>query len=151
MLIVSRQTIYNWIKKYNNYFIDNKYLDTIIRHSHIKLLDNEIIEFIKGTTYTLEELSKKFLISKTTVSRILKRNNYSYKKIYNKTIPFESYNLNDIRKNYASNISNNFLNYISLDECSFNISDYKRYRYSEKGIKFIRSYNINLIITELRL
>jgi transposase len=137
-LNISRQTIYNWLIRYEYYFNNNIYLSKIINKnnihglSKIHLYQNIIINFIENNQgCNLNDIYKNcnMNISKSSICRLLKNNNYSYKKINNRSIPYDK-----------TILDNTFMNTISIDECSFCINDYKQYGYSKKNIKFNKYY-----------
>ena len=149
-LNISRQTIYNWLIRYEYYFNNNIYLSKIINKnnihglSKIHLYQNIIINFIENNQgCNLNDIYKNsnINISKSSICRLLKNNNYSYKKINNRSIPYDKTILDTNRKTFTNNIlDNTFMNTISIDECSFCINDYKQYGYSKKNIKFNKYY-----------
>ena len=149
-LNISRQTIYNWLIRYEYYFNNNIYLSKIINKnnihglSKIHLYQDIIINFIENNLgCNLNDIYKNcnINISKSSICRLLKNNNYSYKKINNRIIPYNKQILDKNRNIFSNNISDNaFINTISIDECSFCINDYKQYGYSKKNIKFNKYY-----------
>lgn len=150
ILNISKQTIYKWIFLYKNYFDNNEYLTEIsyknIKNSKIHglnkihLYESCICEYINNNEgSTLIDIIKNIQhinISKSSIVRILKKNNYTYKKINNKIIPYDVEILNNNRKNYVDKLNlETFNEIICIDESSFCVTDHNRYGYSKSGIE----------------
>jgi len=142
LLYVSKQTIYNWFYKYRYNFDNNIFIENINKSIQKQLNEDFVCEYVNSNIgCSLDNIAKTVNISKSTIYRILKRNNYSSKKIINKTIPYDIDKMINIRKEFSNNISDNeFLNCISIDESSFYINDYKLKGYSKKGDKTYKYY-----------
>ena len=140
ILDVSKQTVYNWFYKYKYYFDNNIYIEKINKTIKKQMNEDFVCSYVNSNIgCSLDNISKNVNISKSTIYRILKRNNYSNKRIINKTLPYDIDKLINIRKEFSSNVSDNkFLNCISIDESSFYINDYKMNGYSKKGDKIYK-------------
>ena len=145
-LNLSIQIIYLWIKKYNYYFSNNIFLTNNdlknikknIPHglSKVHIFEDNIISYVHNNPgCSLNDILisiPNINISKSSICKILKKNNITRKLINNKILPLNIDVIEYKRKIFKNNI-NNFYNFISIDETSFCISDYIRYGYSKKG------------------
>ena len=80
-------------------------------------------------------------LSLSSINKILKLNNFSYKEAKKKFIIKEEDKIDNKRVEYSKNIyEEEFMNSISLDECSFDINDYNNKCYSKKGTVRITNF-----------
>lgn len=150
MLNISKQIIYIWINKYNFYFVNNIQLTKEIYknkpiHGSSKnyLYEKTIIDYVNNNNgCTLNDILKdnfnnnNIKISKSSICKILKKNNITRKKIINKNLPISYDELCQKRQEYSKLYDKiNFINYISIDESSFCVDDYNKKGYSRKGNK----------------
>ena len=107
LLNISHSTLYRWYQKYNNNYENNLPLEIqdinnkkIHGLNKIHKYEKKILDYIdnNNVNYIKEILTKNqdILLSRTSVSRVIKKNNYSYKKVKNKIIPYEIETLNVI-------------------------------------------------------
>jgi len=152
LLNISHSTLYRWYQKYNNNYENNLPLEIqdinnkkIHGLNKIHKYEKKILNYIdnNNVNYIKEILTKNqdILLSRTSVSRVIKKNNYSYKKVKNKIIPYEIETLNAKRYEFCEKITDeDYLNAISIDETSFCINDYNKYGYSKKNVRIVRIF-----------
>jgi hypothetical protein len=144
-LNLTRQTVYEWSKKFNYNIINNipvtqeqiknnknhknnkinKYID------NINLFINNNIGCSLNDIYT--HINKE--ISKSSICNILKKLNISHKKINNNIVCKDIDKIINERKIFATNFNMNINDIIYIDESSFCINQTKNYGYSKKGEK----------------
>jgi len=146
-LKIPKSTLYNWQKRYPNNFKYGIYITTQIikdslnrkptlidlyKETIINYINNNIVNRKKDILINNPELK----ISLTTISRIIKMANYSYKNIKTTVCTHSKEALTKKRIEYSENLNiTNYVNYISIDETSFCINDYSKKCYSLKGVK----------------
>ena len=90
ILDISKKTVYNWFYKYKYYFDNNIYIEKINKTIKKQMNEDFVCSYVNSNIgCSLDNISKYINISKSTIYRILKRNNYSNKKIINKTFPLK--------------------------------------------------------------
>jgi transposase len=140
LLKISSITLKRWNSIYNFSDICTVIKDRIkLKHKVLKIekFKNIILEEVKINYKTsLKVLKKKVnnIISISTIHRLLKNENISYKRINNKLV-FKSYEeIQTNRKEWANTVKlKTFRNGIHVDESSFCVGDLKKYGYSPKG------------------
>ena len=84
-------------------------------------------------------------LSLSSINKILKLNNFSYKEAKKKFVIREEDNIESKRIEYSKNISKEeFMNSISLNECSFDINDNNNKCYTKKGTIRITNFKHNI-------
>lgn len=153
ILNISHNTMYRWYNKYKNYYNNytaltiedinnNKKIHGLNKINNyekkiLEYIDNNNINYIKDILINNEDIK----ISRTSISRIIKKNNYSYKKVRNNIIPYDINILNNKRYEFCQNITDEeYLDSISIDESSFCINDYNKYGYSKKNTRINRIF-----------
>ena len=142
ILNISITTIYKWISKYNYYFINNIFLTfnifKSIKDLHIHKFNkryqfsSKIVDYVKENNgCTLNDITKNITNNKlraqralrgltgpslSTICRIIKDNNNTRKKIYNKIVCKDINQIIDERKLFNKNILENYFDYISIDD-----------------------------------
>lgn len=138
---VCKSTIYNWLSLYNANMLQIK---SNIRTSYTSKITSKIEKYVimyvtKRITFNKKNLNRclKNIFNKTisasSIYRILKKNNLSYKKIGKKIIP-----LNRNVKSQIKNLKNEVIKYdsnkiVSVDETSFDTHIRATYGWSKKG------------------
>ena len=147
-LNISLSTINNWSYKYKDNINNKTYLvkDIIINHGLNK--KNAYINSIK--TYVannegcvLNDIKNSInnMLSNSTICRILKENKITRKKINNRIVCKDINKIKESRNIFANNNHDEqFLNYISIDESSFCITDINKYGYSKAGKEIKKMY-----------
>ena len=148
---IGMTTLYRYYNKYTSNFVNcvplNEY--NIVKKEHrlnkINKYTNTVINYLENNTV----LHKKDILlnnpdiklSLSSINKILKINKYSYKIAKNKFNIKDETLLESNRYNYSKTITDdNFLNSISLDECSFDINDYQKKYYAKKGTIAITNF-----------
>ena len=117
-------SLYNWLKKYKNDFLNYK---KSYKYNNVKIT-NEIKKFIllsnnSNNNYNIKtiinDIFNKFKVklSKKSIYYVLHKNNLSYKKLTVKNYPYDEEHLNTLKadlKNKFTNITND--NLISIDD-----------------------------------
>ena len=149
-LNISMGTINYWSILYSDNIINKYFLTTynMIKKLHglnkKKEYESAIIEYVNNNEgCTLNDIIKNVTntLSKSSICRLLKENNISRKRIRNRIVCKDINKIMIERNNFANNLnSNDFNNYISIDESSFCISDVKLYGYSKKNKEIKKIY-----------
>ncbi len=149
---VSKSSIYSWIKmdKENLLFKDSN-----VRCDYEKKINNEIEKYIVSHVTKKVNFNKKNIkrytkrkfnisISKSSIYRVLKKNNITNKKIYKKIIPTNK----NIKKEVTDLIIKvkeiGFDNIVSIDESSFDTHIRSTYGWSLKGLPINKILNTSV-------
>lgn len=152
-LDISPATITLWNKKYNDFIKEKKYLNqqifNDINYSKIhglnkshKYIDNITNYVNKNTGCSLKNIQNEINkeLSLSTIFKILKKNNFSHKKINNNIIYKNIEEIDKDRIKFVKNLTKeNFCNLLCTDESSFNINQIKNYGYSKKGEAIVKN------------
>lgn len=145
-LHLSRQCIYNWIKKYKSN-IDSVTTINSVTTKPYKKKRYRYVENIKTFVKNNEGCSLNAIkdncckdLSKSTIIRILKDSNITHKRITNKTVYKTEEAINIDRQNFVKSINYNINDVIFIDEVSFCVNDNEHYGYSESGKKIVKYY-----------
>lgn len=138
---VSKSSIYNWINLYNSNMLPIK---SNVRTAYMSKITDDIKKYIimyvkKRITFNKKNLTRCIkntfnkVISRSSIYKVLKENNMSYKRIGKKIIPInrnienQIINLKTEIKKYNSN------KIVSIDETSFDTHIRTTYGWSKKG------------------
>ncbi len=137
---ISITTCYRWYDKYIDYinsktFIKDK-LTKIHKSNKINFYKDMIINYVNNNSEIILEDIKKDVtnnnLSISTISIFLKENKISRKRIKHKIVCKNLDKIHEERKTFAINQTENYNNYLCLDETSFCVSDKRLYGYSKK-------------------
>ena len=143
-LQVSRQTVYEWSKKFKNNIINIKPVikEQLKNDDHKNNKINKYINIVKSFVNNNIGCSLNDIyfvvnkeISKSSVCNILKKINITHKKINTNIVCKDINKIIDERKTFVSNLNFNIEDIIYIDESSFCINQVKNYGYSQKGVK----------------
>jgi len=148
---VSINTIRKWKILYKNFIYTQSYLtqklnnNKIHKSNKISYYFDTIKNYVKNNNgCSLEQIKVNAInneLSNSSICRVLKINNMSRKRIQNHVVCKNIDKINEDRVNYANNFSDSeFLNYISIDESSFCINDFKKYGYSQKSCQIKKTF-----------
>lgn len=153
ILRVSIANIYKWLNKYNYYFIngiqitDDNFKTIKNNHHHglnkINQFEKQVCNYVNDNNgCSLNDIINNIPninISKSSICKILKKNNISNKRFKTRIIPKNIEEINIDRCNVANNFSNEeFINMIAIDEMPIRIDDYTKYGYSKKGVEILK-------------
>ena len=157
ILKISISIINIWIKKFNKNYTECKPVtEETIKEYKVKNIHGSnkkyryydvVSDYVKDNPYcTLLDIKKNTTnnnISVSTICRILKEIGITLKKVNNTVVCKNIDKILDNRKEYCKNfieLNENFNDYVSIDESSFCVNDYKNIGYSLKG----KSINRNI-------
>ena len=149
-------TLYNWISKYYDYEICNFNFDMFkknFKYNNKKITDS-IEKFIvnsidNNNNFNIKKIRNNILnnfnikLSKSSVYFVLHKNNFTYKKLVVKNIPYNDEEILNFKKDLNGKISNiNTDNLISYDEMSIYLNAKQYKGWSIKGKQcFIKTKN----------
>ena len=152
-ITISQPTLYRYYNKYEYNFKNNLPItDDDINNNKkihglnkIHLYEKQVIEYFTNNNVSNKKDIFRDIpnidLSLSSINKILKLNNFSYKEAKKKFIIKEEDKIDNKRVEYSKNIyEEEFMNSISLDECSFDINDHNNKCYSKKGTVRITNF-----------